>query len=94
MHLLKNSPRMALLTGITLLAVSGFSIMTVHAHGHGGGHGGGGVHGRADQIEALGLAAAFVRGLSHGGQQEALALEPFERDVHGAASHVAFRTRL
>jgi len=41
---------MALLTGMTLLAVSGFSIMTAHAHGHGGGHGGGGggdVHHRA-----------------------------------------------
>ena len=45
MHHKKNRLQIILLTGLVLLAVSGFSIMTVHAHGHGGGgahHAGGG----------------------------------------------------
>lgn len=40
MDLMKNGLRIALLTGIILLAVTGFTLITVYAHGHGGGRGG------------------------------------------------------
>jgi hypothetical protein len=40
MNCMKNRLRTALLAGMVLLAVSGFTILTAHAHGHIGGGGG------------------------------------------------------
>jgi hypothetical protein len=44
MNCMKNRLRTALLAGMVLLAVSGFTILTVHAHSHSGGGGGGDKH--------------------------------------------------
>lgn len=46
MNTMKSGQLIALMAGMILLAVLGFNIATVQAHGHGGGHGGhGGGHG-------------------------------------------------